>query len=67
MKYTNPEEREWVKPKMKGYRIMCCDCGLVHEFDFKVIKWGRGHKVLFRSWRHERATAGARKRKQAKR
>lgn len=52
---------EWVKPVMKGYRMMCCDCGLVHVMDFKVIRWGRGHKVLFRADRHNRATAAARR------
>lgn len=28
----------WIKPKMKGYRMMCCDCGLIHELDFQVVK-----------------------------
>ncbi len=54
---------EWVRPVMRGYRMMCCDCGLVHVLDFKVVRWGRGHKVLFRARRHERATAAARRRK----
>lgn len=26
----------WVNPKMKGYLLKCCDCGLVHEFEFKT-------------------------------
>lgn len=47
---------------MKGYRMMCCDCGLVHEIDFFVIKWGRGHKVKFIARRNNRATAAARRR-----
>lgn len=46
---------------MKGYRMMCCDCGLVHVLDFKVIRWGRGHKIKLRAFRHERATAAARR------
>lgn len=29
---------DWIKPKMKGYRMACCDCGLVHDLDFKVVK-----------------------------
>ena len=62
--YNKPEEGEWVRPVMKGYRMMCCDCGLVHSLDFKVIRWGRGHKVMFRAFRHVRATAAARRRKQ---
>jgi len=61
MKYIYPEEGEWVKPIMKGYKMMCCDCGLVHKLDFKVIRWGRGHKVLFRAYRDNRATALARR------
>lgn len=28
---------EWVKPVPKGYRIQCCDCGLVHEMEFKAF------------------------------
>lgn len=23
---------------MKGYRLACCDCDLVHTFEFKVAK-----------------------------
>lgn len=28
----------WQKPKMKGYLMQCCDCGLIHEVDFRVYK-----------------------------
>lgn len=49
----------WVPPKMKGYLLKCCDCGLVHEMDFKVVLSSRykgeriatevqGFQVLFR-------------------
>lgn len=51
MRYKNVQENEWVKPVMKNYLMKCCDCGLVHELDFKVIKHARGHKVLFRARR----------------
>jgi len=27
----------WVHPKMRGYLMACCDCGLVHEMQFKAI------------------------------
>lgn len=27
----------WQQPVMKGYLMKCCDCGLVHEIDFRVI------------------------------
>lgn len=28
---------EWRRP-MPGYRIACCDCGLVHEMEFRIVK-----------------------------
>jgi len=29
---------EWVEPVMKGYLMQCCDCGLIHEMQFKVFE-----------------------------
>ncbi|GAG45807.1 unnamed protein product, partial [marine sediment metagenome] len=31
----------------KGYRLKCCDCGLVHKFDFRIKKG----TVQFRAFR----------------
>lgn len=28
---------EWVTPIPKGYLMQCCDCGLVHEMQFKAF------------------------------
>lgn len=28
---------EWLMPKMKGYLLKCCDCGLTHELQFRVV------------------------------
>ena len=39
------EPNEWVQPVRKGYRLTCCNCGLVHEMDFRVY---RG-KIQFRA------------------
>lgn len=33
---------EWVTPVHQGYLMECCDCGLVHRLDFRVIK---AHKL----------------------
>ena len=30
---------EWVCPKPTGYLMQCCDCELVHEVDFRVVKY----------------------------
>jgi hypothetical protein len=37
--------------------MKCCDCGLVHRMDFRIVK-GR---VQFRPFRDKRATAAARR------
>lgn len=29
---------KWVQPLMKGYLFKCCDCGLVHEMQFRSLK-----------------------------
>lgn len=29
---------DWEYPIMKKYQMACCDCGLVHEINFKVVK-----------------------------
>lgn len=28
---------DWIIPIPKGYLMKCCDCGLVHEMEFKPI------------------------------
>lgn len=28
----------WQKPRMKGYLMQCCDCGLIHEVEFRVYR-----------------------------
>jgi hypothetical protein len=35
---------------MRGWRCKCCQCGLVHTWQFRVI----GRNVEFRAWRHPR-------------
>lgn len=29
---------EWTQPVMRGYKLACCDCGLVHDMEFNVLK-----------------------------
>lgn len=66
----------WIEPKRKNYRLGCCDCGLVHDFDIqiaKVLKRTKGDHVqfalirpkgltiVFRARRNERSTAQKRR------
>lgn len=59
MKYDEPKAGEWVQPIRKGYRLMCCDCGLVHTINFRIHKG----KIQFQVFRNNRATAMARRHK----
>jgi len=38
---------EWVNPKPEKYFMKCCDCGLVHEMQFKVAKYSEGDECEF--------------------
>ena len=50
-RYETVKAGEWVQPVRKGYRMQCCDCGLVHVLDFMVIHTGRGATIKFRARR----------------
>lgn len=63
--YNRPQAGEWIRPVKNGYKMMCCDCGLVHVINFRLIPWGRGRKILFQAFRHTRATSAARRRIQS--
>lgn len=52
---------EWFAPKMGGYYLGCCDCGLVHRFQFRVVPNGRRKAVEIRAKRAPRYTALQRK------
>lgn len=63
MRYERPKAGEWVQPIRRGYKSACCDCGLVHKMDFRVVN-GRAQ---FRVFRDNRATAAMRRQKEKKR
>ncbi len=29
---------QWIRPRMSGYLMACCDCGLVHQLQFKAFQ-----------------------------
>ena len=62
--YEQADDGEWIRPVMRGHRNACCDCGLVHVIDYRIVD-GR---VEFRARRHNRSTAAMRRKtKKAKR
>jgi Zn-finger protein len=42
------KDGEWVTPVNHGYLMECCDCGLVHRLDFRVLKRAKkkGHATI---------------------
>jgi hypothetical protein len=65
-KYTEPQAGEWVQPVRKGYKMACCDCGLVHNLDFRIVETKRGKFIQFRAFRNERSTALMRRHRRAR-
>lgn len=59
-RYVVQKDGEWVQPKRRAYRLACCDCGLIHRINFRVVK-GR---IWFQAFRDARATAVRRRRLQ---
>lgn len=49
----------WVYPEMDGYKMSCCDCGLVHQMQFRVTD--DYERVEFRVRRDNRATGQVRR------
>lgn len=59
--FTQGYDGEWIQPVQHGYYIRCCDCGLTHRFDFRVVKLhknkkvtqiqNQAYKVQYRPWR----------------
>ena len=45
------------RPRVRNFREQCCDCGLIHRLDFRIVDG----KVEFRTRRDDRATAAARR------
>lgn len=63
VKYTQEEATDgkwtdWICPVEQGYKMACCDCGLVHNLDFRVAEDNRAE---FRVSRNNRSTAQMRR------
>jgi hypothetical protein len=56
-RYHQVVDGEWIRPKKRQFREMCCDCHLVHDLDFRIIDG----EIEFRATRNNRATSAARR------
>lgn len=55
--YEFTEDEEWCWPTQRNFKLACCDCGLVHTFDFRTVEG----QVEFRVKRDNRATGQIRR------
>ena len=51
--YIQRQAGEWIQPTRQGYKAMCCDCGLIHRLNFRLISYANGkrHKIQFQAFR----------------
>jgi len=56
LRYHHAIDGEWMAIVRRGFRAQCCDCGLVHRFDFRLS----GGVLELRARRDGHATGGAR-------
>ena len=36
IRFKQVKSDHWEQPVLTGYLMKCCDCGLVHEVDFRI-------------------------------
>ena len=57
MKLEPAKEGEWIQPIRRGYKLCCCDCGLVHKIDFRIYQ----RHIQFRAFLASRSTGQVRR------
>jgi hypothetical protein len=62
IRYHQLQDGEWMRPTRRGFRDACCDCGLVHRMEFRIVEG----TIEFRSTRDNKATAAMRRRMNVK-
>lgn len=65
MKYERYEQvwdGEWFDIKMRGHKERCCDCGLVHWVDSRVVTVAGQRGIQQRATRDAQLTYAARRR-----
>ncbi len=78
--FPNPQVRHWIGDAHLQHRMICCDCGLSHDFEFiivEVIRKRTGatkmiriapkkYAIQFKVRRNDRSTSQIRRKKQVK-
>lgn len=58
--FEEPRDGEWIQPIRRGFLMECCDCGLIHKLNFRLIKYanGRREKIQFQAFRIKKRAGG---------
>lgn len=67
MVYKTVQPGQWVCPPLRGWKLACCDCGLVHVINIDVVNHPDRSFVYVQFFRHNRATAAKRRGKKYRR
>jgi hypothetical protein len=59
MKYNQLHDGDWERPRMRGWKMKCCDCSLVHRVNFKIVKG----QIMLQAFRDKRSTAASRRKR----
>lgn len=59
--YETVRDSRWRTPVRKGYKLGCCDCGLIHRIDFRLVGPRHFRQIQLRYFRDERATGQRRR------
>jgi hypothetical protein len=70
--YPKSTPGKWNYPTLPVAYEACCDCGLVHKFQYQITpddfavrdkngKWRYGRRIRIKVWRDERKTAQVRR------
>lgn len=55
--YPEAHDDEWWIPRKTGFKVQCCDCGLVHKVDFRIK-----NNQIWTKWKRDlRSTSAARR------
>jgi len=59
--YEKLRDGKWIDTPAQGYRIGCCDCGLVHDVEFRLVVTDGQFQLQRRLRRNERQSKIARR------
>ncbi len=61
IRYRQASDGDLIFPRMDGWKMRCCDCGLTHLFVFAVVEHRGRNVIAFEVRRDNRATAATRR------